>query len=181
MTEQELLDLDLEALGAGRSPGLVPSDEVILCVCTHGRHDACCAEKGRPVAAALSEAYPEEAWEVSHIGGDRFAANLLVLPHGLYYGGVDAASAPRVAEATHDGRLALAFAGTDELWRLPLPAAEPERLRFEAHLGECDGCSGYLEDMRRLVVSLHELPEPPPDPATREALLRAFRELRDAS
>lgn len=57
---------------------------------------------------------------------------------------------------------------------------EEERIRFEAHLAECDGCTGYLEDMRRLVGSLHDAPEPPPDPATREALLRAFRELRDA-
>jgi anti-sigma factor RsiW len=59
--------------------------------------------------------------------------------------------------------------------RLP----EAERIRFEAHLAECDGCSGYLEDMRRMVGSLHELPAPPPDPATREALLRAFRDLRE--
>jgi len=57
-----------------------------------------------------------------------------------------------------------------------LPARERER--FEAHLAACDGCSGYLEDMRRLVGTLHETPEPPPDPATREALLRAFRDLR---
>jgi anti-sigma factor RsiW len=58
---------------------------------------------------------------------------------------------------------------------------EEERLRFEAHLAECDGCSGYLEDMRRLVGSLHDLPDPPPDSDTREALLRAFRDLRDPS
>jgi anti-sigma factor RsiW len=57
---------------------------------------------------------------------------------------------------------------------------EDERARFEAHLAECDGCAGYLDDMRRLVDSLHQAPEPPPDPATRDALLRAFRELRDA-
>jgi len=57
---------------------------------------------------------------------------------------------------------------------------QDERVRFEAHLAECDGCTGYLEDMRRLAGSLQEAPEPPPDPATREALLRAFRELRDA-
>ena len=55
---------------------------------------------------------------------------------------------------------------------------EGERVRFEAHLAECDGCSGYLEDMRRLVGSLHELPEHPPDAATRAALLRAFDDLR---
>jgi len=56
--------------------------------------------------------------------------------------------------------------------------ADAERARFEAHLAECDGCAGYLEDMRRLVGSLHEAPEPPAAEATREALLRAFRELR---
>ena len=55
---------------------------------------------------------------------------------------------------------------------------DAERARMDAHLAECDGCSGYLEDMQRLVGSLHELPEPPPDPQTREALLRAFRDLR---
>jgi anti-sigma factor RsiW len=58
---------------------------------------------------------------------------------------------------------------------------EEERVRFEAHLADCDGCDGYLDDMRRLVGSLHELPEPPPDPATREALLRAFRDLREST
>ena len=55
---------------------------------------------------------------------------------------------------------------------------EAERIRFEAHLAECDGCTGYLEDTRRLVGSLHEVSEPSADPATREALLRAFRDLR---
>lgn len=55
---------------------------------------------------------------------------------------------------------------------------EPDRARMDAHLAECDGCAGYLDDMRRLVGSLHETPEPPPDEATRDALLRAFRELR---
>jgi anti-sigma factor RsiW len=56
--------------------------------------------------------------------------------------------------------------------------ADDERLRFEAHLADCEGCSGYLEDMRRLVGSLHEAQEPPLDPDTRAALLAAFRELR---
>lgn len=55
---------------------------------------------------------------------------------------------------------------------------EHERARMDAHLAECDGCAGYLEDMRRLVGSLSETPEPPPDEATRDALLRAFRDLR---
>ena len=55
---------------------------------------------------------------------------------------------------------------------------EHDRASMDAHLAQCDGCAGYLDDMRRLVGSLHETPEPPPDEATRDALLRAFRELR---
>ena len=54
-----VLDLDLVALRAGRSLGLDAHDEPLFAVCTHGRHDACCAEQGRPVAAALAEAVPE--------------------------------------------------------------------------------------------------------------------------
>ena len=57
-----------------------------------------------------------------------------------------------------------------------LPAEE--RAGFEAHLAECDGCAGYLEDIRRLVGSLHTMPVAPPDPHTRETLLRAFHDLR---
>jgi anti-sigma factor RsiW len=52
------------------------------------------------------------------------------------------------------------------------------KARFDAHLAECDGCAGYLEDIRSLSVSLGELPPPPPDEHTREVLLRAFRDLR---
>jgi anti-sigma factor RsiW len=57
-----------------------------------------------------------------------------------------------------------------------LPAAE--RARFDAHLAECDGCAGYLDDVRRIVATLGAIPAPPPDAPVRETLLRAFRELR---
>jgi hypothetical protein len=100
-------DLDLEALAAGRSLGLTVHTEPVLAVCTHGRHDACCAELGRPTAAALTLSHPEHTWEVSHVGGDRFAANLLVLPQGLYYGRVEADEAPGLAAAHLEGRLDL--------------------------------------------------------------------------
>ncbi len=104
---EELLELDVAALGQGRSPGLVPIEGPLFFVCTHGKHDACCAEKGRPVAAALSAAYPDETWEVSHIGGDRYAGNALVLPYGLYLGRLDADSAVAAAGDLLAGRLPL--------------------------------------------------------------------------
>ncbi|MGN6130795.1 MAG: sucrase ferredoxin, partial [Nocardioidaceae bacterium] len=94
---EELLDLDLEALGRGGSPGLARTDQPMICVCTHGRHDACCAERGRPVAREMAKEHPAHTWEVSHIGGDRFAANVLVLPEGLYYGRVPAEGAADLA------------------------------------------------------------------------------------
>lgn len=119
-----LLDLDLTALGVGRSPGLTPYDGALLCVCTHGRHDACCAEHGRPVADALARAYPEETWEVSHIGGDRFAGNALVLPDGLYYGRLDPVSALAVARGHAAGELDLDHLRGRSGFAMPVQAAE---------------------------------------------------------
>jgi hypothetical protein len=62
------------------------SDEPIYLICGHGKRDPCCAIRGRPVAAALTRQWPQRAWECTHLGGDRFAANVVLLPHGLYYG-----------------------------------------------------------------------------------------------
>ncbi|HET9827557.1 MAG TPA: sucrase ferredoxin [Nocardioidaceae bacterium] len=104
---EQLLDLDVVALGRGRSPGLTPTTRPVFCVCTHGRHDSCCASLGRPTAAALTASHPEETWDVSHVGGDRFAANVLVLPEGLYYGRVSAAAAPALADRHLAGHLEL--------------------------------------------------------------------------
>ena len=104
---RETLDLDWAGLRAGRTTGLPAHEGSLLCVCTHGRHDACCAERGRPVAQALARAHPGETWEVSHIGGDRFAGNLLVLPHGLYYGRLDPQTALAVAGSHLSGHLDL--------------------------------------------------------------------------
>lgn len=129
----EVVSLDLTALGAGVRPGWTPVTDPLLAVCTHGRHDACCAERGRPVAAALAAEHPALTWEVSHVGGDRFAANLVVLPHGLYYGGLDPASATRVVAATLDGHVVLEHLRGRSTQPMPVQAAEVA-LRHE--LGE---------------------------------------------
>ncbi|ANS78490.1 Sucraseferredoxin family protein [Serinicoccus hydrothermalis] len=85
----------------GDAPEDGPEDEQLLLVCTHGRKDVCCALRGRPVAAELGRTWPEQTWECSHTGGDRFAANLLVLPDGACYGGLDAGT---VAQVVRDHR-----------------------------------------------------------------------------
>jgi hypothetical protein len=75
-------------------------------VCTHGGHDACCALRGRPLALSLPAPGPADVWECSHLGGDRFAANVLVLPYGFYYGQVPGDGSDLVA-AHSRGQVAL--------------------------------------------------------------------------
>ena len=58
-----------------------------MLVCTNGRHDPCCATFGRPLVRGLRESrWADEVWECSHIGGDRFAGNVVLLPDSLYFG-----------------------------------------------------------------------------------------------
>jgi len=102
---ERLLELDLAALAAGRSPGLDPHLDPLLLVCTNGRRDACCAELGRPLVSALDEAWPEETWETTHLGGHRFAGALLALPYGLSYGRVTAEAGLEIAKRTHRGEV----------------------------------------------------------------------------
>jgi len=119
-----VLDLDLTAFREGGTSGLAPYDGSLFCVCTNGRHDACCAELGRPVAMALDEAHPEQSWEVSHIGGDRFAGNLVVLPEGIYYGRLDPQRALAVAGSHLAGELDLDHLRGRASYPMPVQAAE---------------------------------------------------------
>jgi hypothetical protein len=102
---EQLAELDLTALAEGRSPGLTPYPDPLWLVCTNGRRDLCCAELGRPVAAALTEAWPEDAWETTHLGGHRFSATLLALPSGLTLGRLDPSSVVSACREVQQGRL----------------------------------------------------------------------------
>jgi hypothetical protein len=78
----------------------------LFVVCTHGRRDPCCAEQGRPVADRLRREFHDGTWESTHVGGDRFAANLVAFPHGLYFGRVEPDEAPAIARGYTEGRIA---------------------------------------------------------------------------
>lgn len=83
--------------------------ERLILVCTNGRHDQCCANLGRPLVRALSDSpWSERVWECSHIGGDRFAPNVVVLPDSLYFGRVDPESAPALLSGLDQGRIDVA-------------------------------------------------------------------------
>ncbi len=97
--DADLLDVPLDGSSA------TPDGSPAYFVCTHSKHDACCALRGRPVAAALDEVRPGRVWECSHVGGERFAANVLVLPAGLLYGRVLPFAAPEFAATTDAGEV----------------------------------------------------------------------------
>jgi (2Fe-2S) ferredoxin len=104
----ELLGLDWTRLSAATPPGYgAPVATPLYLACTNGRHDQCCATRGRPLAQALVGTLGGRVWECSHIGGDRFAGNLVCLPDGVYYGRVGAADAPRLVDLHERGRLDL--------------------------------------------------------------------------
>lgn len=106
------VDVDLRAavraLLASPAPVTEPVEPILL-VCAHGVHDVCCAVRGRPVAAALADRWPNEVWECSHVGGCRFAPNLVLLPDGFYYGDLDPESALATVEAHRTGTVATPY------------------------------------------------------------------------
>ncbi|AHH96077.1 sucrase ferredoxin [Kutzneria albida] len=103
----ELAALDLEAVTRGRGGHGTPVAGPLFLACTHGTKDMCCAVLGRPVAAALGENHPGRAWEVSHVGGDRWAGNLLVVPDGYLHGQLSPDEAALVAKSALAGQVQL--------------------------------------------------------------------------
>jgi hypothetical protein len=81
--EQADLGVLIDAVGSESAPW---TDEPLVLVCTHARHDACCGVLGRPVASVLTESQGDLVWETSHVGGHRFAGNVVLPLDGTYYG-----------------------------------------------------------------------------------------------
>ena len=59
--------------------------------------------------------------------------------------------------------------------------APSERQRFEAHLGRCDGCTTYLEQMRHLIAALGRLTEESIPEQVKQNLLQAFRDWKNSA
>ncbi len=102
----ELASIDLEAWSHGIMPANARRvDEPMYFVCVHGKRDRCCAMRGMPVYAALDRLTGQRTWMTTHLGGHRFAATLLVLPHGIAYGRVEADEAQALVNAHARGEI----------------------------------------------------------------------------
>ena len=122
--QEDLRGFDfVRALGSD-TPGL-PVEHPLLVVCTHGKRDRCCAKYGQPLYDALRrETETGHVWQSTHVGGDRFAGNVVVLPQGLYYGRVGPGDVGRLLAAHAAGRVDLDRYRGRSAYSFPLQAAE---------------------------------------------------------
>jgi len=81
-----LHDLNVASCLAQAPEGSEVISEPLYFVCMNGQRDICCARFGRPVYQELRMQFGDRVWQVSHLGGHRFAPNVLSLPAGDVYG-----------------------------------------------------------------------------------------------
>jgi hypothetical protein len=113
-----------------------PLTQQYVFVCTHGRRDIRCGECGLPLQAALAAAIRDHGLDnevavrgSSHVGGHKFAGNVLIYPGGDWYGYVTPADVPRLVEQhLISGRL------VTDLWRGRMGLSQQEQLELIASL-----------------------------------------------
>ncbi|KAH9849410.1 Sucrase/ferredoxin-like-domain-containing protein [Lenzites betulinus] len=134
---------DADAGGSVTTPTSTPATEVRdldrrlhLYVCTHGARDCRCGEGGGAVARTLERELARRGigsgdvvlGELAHVGGHKYAANVLVYPYGDWLGNVQEADVPRVLDAildAHHHRAQSELDGAPELDTEPAPLCPP--------------------------------------------------------
>ena len=100
-------ELDFNSLDRLDGNHFTALEEPRYFVCTNGQRDLCCARYGLPVYTRLRELVGERVWQTTHVGGHRFAPNVLVLPQGALYGRVFADDVDDFAATVEAGQLSL--------------------------------------------------------------------------
>ena len=91
-------------------PGWEPLETEQIFVCTHGKHDLCCAKFGQTVYQRLREEASDkklelDVWEASHLGGHRFAPNLMLFPGGHSHGHLQEDMVPAFLDDWEAGKI----------------------------------------------------------------------------
>ena len=86
-----------DGITAAFSPAPIEGEQIFIC--THGRHDKCCAKFGQELADKMRyhvsrQKTAVEVWDSSHLGGHRFAATMIDFPAGRAYGHLSADELP---------------------------------------------------------------------------------------
>ncbi len=94
---EALLDVDVAALE------LATPEAPEYFVCTNGQRDNCCSLYGMPLYRKLFALVGERAWQTSHVGGHRYAPNVLVAPTAELFGRVFVEEAEGFVAAIESG------------------------------------------------------------------------------
>lgn len=105
---RDVLKFDWAAIKRGELPPIGRrSADPALFICTNGKRDMCCAVEGRKVIDALrgDKELTGQIYEISHIGGHRFAPTGLLLPWGYVVGRVDIDDVRNILADAWDNKL----------------------------------------------------------------------------
>lgn len=78
-------------------------------VCTNGARDVCCSRFGLPTWRELEGTTNGRSWQTTHLGGHRYAPNVLILPHGRMYGRVHPEDVEELVATVESGAIATQF------------------------------------------------------------------------
>ena len=131
---EDLLELDLEAIAredlAFRSRDRT---EPIFLVCTNGKRDPCCSSLGLPLYREMRRTHGDAVWQTSHVGGHRFAPNIVALPSGAFYGYAHPDTAADITAAEQAGRVHLRSYRGRSCYVAPVQAADAFLRRTTGH------------------------------------------------
>lgn len=131
---------DVDLVEAVRRPERFQAEEAPqYFVCTNGQRDLCCARFGLPAYAALRERVGRRAWQITHLGGHRFAPNVLVLPQGALYGRVAPAAVDGLVDRVEAGQLAVEHLRGRTWYPPPVQAAEASSGRSDLAFAGLEG------------------------------------------
>jgi hypothetical protein len=88
-----------ETLAYWRFPQDIGLNVPKVLVCTHGSRDRCCGVLGGVIFRQLNQLLGDVVWQVTHLGGHRFAPTALCLPLGLLLGRIDSGDVMDIVRA----------------------------------------------------------------------------------
>ncbi|HZM80383.1 MAG TPA: sucrase ferredoxin [Candidatus Limnocylindrales bacterium] len=136
---RDLLELDFGAVVAGRIPADAdPVDEPLYVVCNNERSDPCCGRAGPPVHAAAQRRLGARCRATTHLGGHKYAANMIVYPYASNYGRLGPVSVLDVIDATEAGQIHLGQYRGRPAYTIPEQAAEHMLRETQALTGLAD-------------------------------------------
>lgn|SRR5690554_4729202 len=121
----DLLSLDLGAIAQG-APGYEEYRRArpLFTICMHGRRDRCCPLFGLPVHVEMMQHGGPAVWQSTHIGGHRFAPNIISFPQGVVYGRVPPGRVRALMNDCRDGLVTPDLLRGRSCYEEPIQAAD---------------------------------------------------------